>query len=313
VRIRLACFILLLFSSCFGFAQLEVTRFVFQGFAFVCSPTDIAPNSTIDAGSVQVGGAVGVEFCLKNSGPSAITVTAMTATGADFTVNPDQTLPLVVQPHAVSSPGAVFVFAPIAPGTRTSQISFVDDASGSPQTFTLSGTGFTDFGLNSSVPDNTQSVLAGHTASYQMTIQGASIPPGPTAFNGLVSFSCSNLPQGANCAFSPASVQLQSGNESMAVGLDVSTTAPPLASLHDPGFKLWYSLAAVFALVLGASHRRFKKIGLSAFFMILVFAISCGGGSSKPSGPTPTGVFQFTVNATSNSVIHSKNMVLVVR
>ena len=99
----------------------------------------------------------------------------------------------------------------------------------------------------------------------------------------------------------------------MAVGLDVSTTAPPLASLHDPGFKLWYSLAAVFALVLGASQRRFKKIGLSVFFMILVFAISCGGGNSKPSGPTPTGVFQFTVNATSNSVTHSKNMVLVVK
>ena len=314
MRIRLACIILLLFSSCFGFAQLEVTRFVFQGFAFVCSPTDIAPNSTVDVGSVQVGGGAGVDFCLKNSGASAITVTAMTVTGADFSLNPNQTLPLVVQPNAVSPALVVFIFAPIAAGTRTAQISFVDDASGSPQTFTLTGNGFTDFSVDSLVPDDTQTVIAGETAFYHMTLLGASIPPGPTAFNGLVSFSCSNLPQGASCAFAPSSVLLQNGNEFADVGLNVGTTARPAASLHNPGFKLWYSLAAVFALVLGVSRRRFKRIGLSVFFMILVFAISCGGGSGKaPSGPTPAGAFLFTVKATSNTATHSKTMVLVVK
>jgi hypothetical protein len=314
VRIRLASFILLLFSSCFGFAQLQVTRF--DGLSSVCSPTVIAPNSTMDAGSVQVGGGVGEIFCLENSGASAITVTAITVTGADFSLSPNEMPPIVVQPNPVISPPlVVFVFAPSAAGTRTAQISFVDNASGSPQAFTLSGTGFTDFGLGSARLDNTQTVIAGHTASYPMTILGASIPPGPTAFNGVVSFSCSNLPQGASCAFSPGSVQLQNGMEFMNIGLDVGTTARPVASLHDSGFKLWYSLAAVFALVLGASRSRFKRIGLSVFFMILVFAISCGGGSSSkaPSGPTPAGTFQFIVNGTSNGVTRSKNLVLVVQ
>jgi hypothetical protein len=312
VRIRLVSFILLLFSSCFGFAQLQVT--VFNGVSFVCSQTVIAPNSTIDVGSVQVGNGAGVDFCLKNSGASAITVTAISVTGADFSLNVNQTLPLVVQPNAVAETLATFLFAPIAPGTRTAQIGFVDDASGSPQTFTLSGTGFTDFGLNTLLPDDTRTIFGGQTALYPMTLLGATIPPGPTAFNGLVSFSCSNLPQGASCAFSPGSVQLQSGNEFMDVGLNVGTTARPTASLHNPGFNLWYSLAAVFALVLGASRRRFKRIGISLLFMALVFAISCGGGSSSkvPPGPTPAGTFTFTVNATSNSVTHSKNLVLVV-
>ncbi|HVG90492.1 MAG TPA: hypothetical protein VNB54_03285, partial [Alphaproteobacteria bacterium] len=186
--------------------------------------------------------------------------------------------------------------------------------SGSPQTFTLTGTGFTDFSLGAFVPDGTQAVFAGQTASYPMGLLGATSPPGPTAFNGLVSFSCSNLPQGASCAFSPSSVLLQSGNEFMHIDLSVGTTARPSASLHNPGFKLWYSLAAVFALVLGTSRRRFKRIGISLFFIILVFAISCGGGSSKPpSGPTPAGIFQFIVNATSNNVTHSQNLVLVVK
>ncbi|HSK45932.1 MAG TPA: hypothetical protein VLA83_18805, partial [Candidatus Binatia bacterium] len=208
---------------------------------------------------------------------------------------------------------AGFTFAPTTAGTRTAQMSLVDDASGSPQTFTLSGTGFTDFGLNTLVPgDNTQTVTAGQTAFYPMTVLGAAIPPGPTTFSGLVTLSCSNLPQGASCAFSPASVQLQSGNEFVNVGLNVSTTARPAASLHNPGFKLGYSLAAVFALVLGASSRRFNKSGLLLCFTLLGFFISCGGGSKVPSGPTPAGTFPFAVNASSNGVTHSKTLVLVV-
>jgi hypothetical protein len=307
------CFILLLFFSCFGFAQLQVT--VFTGVSLGCSHTVIAPNSTIDVGSLQVGTSAGMALCLINTGTSAITVSTITVTGADFSPSSGTVLPLVLQPGAGSTIVAGFNFAPTSAGTKTAQMTFVDNASGSPQTFTLSGTGFTDFGLNMLVPGtNTQTVTAGQGTDYQLVLQGAAIPPGPTAFNGLVSFSCSNLPQGASCTFSPASVPLQSNvTEFGEFNLNVSTTARPAASLHDPGFKLWYSLAAVFALVLGASRRRFKRIGLSLFFTILVFVISCGGGSTKvPPGPTPAGTFQFTVNATSSGVTHSKNMVLVV-
>ena len=190
-------------------------------------------------------------------------------------------------------------------------MSFVDDASGSPQTFTLSGTGFTDFGLNTLVPgDNTQTVTAGQIADYAMLIEGASSPPGPAVFSGLVSFSCSNLPQGASCTFSPASTLLpqNAGN----FGLAVSTTARPAASLHTPGFKLWYTLAGTFALIFAVSGRRFTRIGLFLCFILMGFVISCGGSSKAPPGPTPAGTFPFSVNASSNGVTHSKNMVLVV-
>lgn len=312
MRIRLVCFFILLFSSCFGFAQLQVT--VFTGVSLGCSKTVIAPNSTIDVGSLQVGTSAGVALCLVNTGTSAISVTGVTVTGADFSPSLGLVLPLVVQPGAGSPIAAGFNFAPTVAGTRTAQITFLDNASGSPQTFTLSGTGFTDFGLNMLVPGtNTQTITAGQTADYAMVISGAAVPPGPTAFNGLVSFSCSNLPQGASCTFSPASELLQSGNESVDFNLAVSTTARPAASLHSPGFKLWYSLATVFALVLGASRRRFNMVGLFLCFIVLAFAISCGGGSTKaPPGPTPAGTFQFTVNGSSNGVTHSKTMVLVV-
>jgi len=312
MRIRLVCFILLLFSSCFGFAQLQVT--VFTGVSLGCSRTVIAPNSTIDIGSLQVGTSAGVAFCLVNTGTSTITVTTVTVTGADFSPSVGLLLPLVIQPNAASPVVAGFNFAPTVAGTRTGQISLVDDASGSPQTFTLSGTGFTDFGLNMLVPGtNTQTVTAGQGIDYQLTLSGAAIPPGPTAFNGLVSFSCGNLPQGASCTFSPASGPLGPTGEFLDINLNVSTTARPAASLHNPGSKLWYALAAVFALVLGASRGRFNRIGLLLCFILMGFMISCGGGSAKvPPGPTPAGTFPFSVNASSNGVTHSKTLVLVV-
>jgi hypothetical protein len=310
VRIRLMSFFILLFSSCFGFAQLQVT--VFTGVSLGCSRTVIAPNSTIDIGSLQVGTSAPEGFCLVNSGTSTITVTALTVIGADFSAT-GNLLPLVLQPNAASPVVIGFTFAPTSAGTKTAQMTLVDDASGSPQTFTLSGTGFADFGLNTLVPgDNTQTVTAGQIADYAMLLEGASIPPGPTAFSGLVSFSCSNLPQGASCNFSPASALLPQNAGDF--GLAVSTTARPAASLHSPGSKLFYTLATVFALVLGASRRRFNRLGLVVCFILLGFVISCGGGSSKvPSGPTPAGTFPFSVNASSNGVTHSKTLVLIVK
>ena len=311
MRIRLVVFILLAFSSCFSFAQLQVT--VFTGVSLGCSRTVIAPNSTIDIGSLQVGTSASGALCLINTGTSTITVTGVTVTGADFSLGNGTLLPLVLQPNGGSPMVAGFNFAPTSAGTKTAQMTLVDDASGSPQTFTLSGTGFTDFGLNTLVSgDNTQTVTAGQIADYAMLIEGASIPPGPTAFSGLVSFSCSNLPQGASCTFSPASALLPKNAGDF--GLAVSTTARPAASLHNPNLKLWYSLATVFAIVLGASCKSFSRIGLVLCFILLGFVISCGGGSTKvPPGPTPAGTFPFSVNASSNGVTHSKTLVLIVK
>jgi hypothetical protein len=311
VRIRLVSFILLLFSSCIGFAQLQVS--VFTGVSLGCSHTVIVPNSTIDVGSVQVGASEGLALCLINTGTSAITVNTITVTG-DFGPSAGTVLPLVIQPNALPAVVAGFVFTPTSAGTRTAQVTFVDTASGSPQNFTLSGTGFTDFGLNTfTAGDNTNTVTAGQAVDYLLTVSGAVAPPGATAFNGILSFSCSNLPQGASCAFSPALAPLQPTNEFLQVDVTVSTTARPAASLHKPGSRLWYSFATVFALLLSASRRRFKRISAVLCFAALALTISCGGSSKAPPGPTPAGTFPFSVNATSNGVTHSKNLVLIVK
>ena len=310
--IRWSCFVLLMFCACCSFGQLQFV--VFSGLVLGCDSNPLPPNATIDAGSMQIGLSGSAFLCLVNTGPTPITVTSITLSTTDFDGS-GNTLPIVVQPNKGSSPVVGFNFKAIAAGTKTAQVSFIDDAPGSPQTFTLSGTGFTDFGLNTFLTaSNLQTVTAGQTAFYTMSATGAAIPPGPTAFTGAVTLSCSNLPPGASCAFSPTPVALLPGNEFINFQLNVSTTARPVASLRSPGLKLWYSLAAVFALALAASGKPFKRPAILACFLILGLLTSCGGGSSGGSiTPTPAGTFSFVVNGTSNGVTHSKTMVLVVK
>ncbi len=310
--LRLSFFVLLLSCACSSFGQLQFS--VDNGLVLGCDSTPLPPNATIDVGSMQIGQSGSAGLCLVNTGATPITVTSITLSTTDFNGS-GNVLPIVVQPNKGSVPIVGFNFTATAAGTKTAQVSFVDDASGSPQTFTLSGTGFTDFGLNTFLTaSNSQTVTAGQTAAYTMSAEGATSPPGPTNFTGALTLSCSNLPPGASCAFTPIPVALLPGNEFMNFQMNVSTTARPAASLQRPGVKLWYSLAAVFALALAASRKPFKRLAILACFLVLGLVTSCGGGSSSgPPPPTPAGTFSFVVNGNSNGVTHSKAMVLVVK
>lgn len=308
---RLFCFILLLSCSCCSFAQLQFTAF--SGLVLGCNSDPYPANATIDAGSIQVGQNISAGICIVNTGASTVTLSAATVSTTDFDGSANA-FPIVIQPNKGSIAIVGFNFTATAAGTKTAQLSFVDDAPGSPQTFTLSGTGFADFGLNMFLTaSNVQTVTAGQFAAYTMSVTGAAIPPGPTAFTGVVILSCSSLPPGASCTFSPNAVNLAPGIEFQNLGLNISTTARPAASLHGPG-KLWYSAAAVFALALAASGKRFKRVAQLACVLGLGLTISCGGGSSSgPPSPTPAGTYSISVNATSNNISHSKTIVLVVK
>lgn len=137
---RLCCFILLLSSSCCSFGQLQFS--VDSGLVLGCDSTPLPPGSAIDVGSMQVGQSGSAFLCLVNTGPAPITVTSITLSTTDFDGS-GNVLPIVVQPNKGTVPVVGFDFKAIAAGTKTAQVSFIDDAPGSPQTFTLSGTGFT--------------------------------------------------------------------------------------------------------------------------------------------------------------------------
>jgi len=309
MRSWLGPFFLVLFGTCLTSAQLQFTQ---EMKVLQCDQTVIAPNSTIDVGALQVGLSTPSPICIVNTGTAPITLTNITVTGSDFNANGSPTLPAVIQPNQ-TAPAFVAdaTFVPTAAGTRTGQISFTDDATGSPQTFNLSGTGFTDFGLNLNLTvSNKQTVTAGQIAEYLMSISGATSPPGPSFFNGAVSLSCGNLPPGASCTFPSGAITLQNGMEFVAFEAKISTTGGTATSRQTPGSKLWYSLAVFLALALALPRNRRKAAALMAC-LLLALVVSCGG-SSKTT-PTPSGTFPFSVNASANGVTHSKTMVLIVK
>lgn len=75
---------------------------------------------------------------LTNSGTAATTITAITATGAGFTVAPG-TLPRTVAAGGTTT--FTVTFAPTAVGAATGSVSIASNAAGSPLTVALTGTG----------------------------------------------------------------------------------------------------------------------------------------------------------------------------
>src|SRR5207253_10469172 len=97
-----------------------------------------ASYSSISFGSVQVGNSSAQSETLNNSGDSSVNITQANLTGSAFSVN-GLSLPVTV------IPGQSFtfnvVFAPNTAGSVTGSISVVSDASNSPLTISLFGTG----------------------------------------------------------------------------------------------------------------------------------------------------------------------------
>lgn len=118
------------------------------------------PQATLSAGSIDFG-TVGLRktsapqaVTMTNSGSAPLVISSTSLGGADagdFHVNSDGCGGATVAPGASCT--AMVTFAPSATGARTAQIAFTDNASGSPHTAFLTGTG-TDTGtLTGTVSD----------------------------------------------------------------------------------------------------------------------------------------------------------------
>jgi hypothetical protein len=131
---------------------------------------------------------------------------------------------------------------------------------------------------------STQSVMAGQSATYSLTVT----PVGSTTFPNAVSFSCSGLPAGATCS-NPQISLAASGAQT--IGLTISTLGPnsavikPVAQKHNRApFLLWVSAVGI---VIGGFARRPSSRRRAMLSLVLTCALilpSCGGGSSSGGG-----------------------------
>jgi hypothetical protein len=159
-----------------------------------------------------------------------------------------------------------------------------------------------DFTMDAS-PQNA-TIKAGQSATFNITVN----PVGD--LTSTVGFSCSGLPAGASCSFSPGSLTPGTNPVSTTLTLTTTTqsTAAPLAA-RRPGLFVWpFSVAGFFSLLLfvilrSRSTARRPRILWAAMAAGLLLMASCGGGggSGTTSGQTgtPTGSSSITVTATS--------------
>jgi hypothetical protein len=162
---------------------------VISGGALSLLPTSLS----FSAGTVGTTSAPQV-VRLMNTGIAAVTVTAISISGDYAQTNTCGNLPSVLNVGASCT--FSITFTPVGTGTRQGTLSITDDAAGSPQTVSLTGTGNPVFSLSA---NTRSSVIVIGTASTTFTVSASA----PSSFIDEITLSCSS---GATCAFDPTSI-----------------------------------------------------------------------------------------------------------
>lgn len=163
------------------------------------SGTGIGPAASVSPGSLSFAPQVvnttspAKSVTLTNTGETTLHISSVSTSG-DFSRSNNCGALLLAGAKCTIN----VTFKPAAYGTRAGSLTIGDDATGSPQTVGLSGTGL-DYSLSSSPSSVT--VNSGSSALYTVNVKAL----GGT-FSSAVSLSCSGLPAASACSFSHASV-----------------------------------------------------------------------------------------------------------
>jgi hypothetical protein len=165
-------------------------------------------------------------------------------------------------------------------------------------------------------------VAAGQSATLSATLT----PTG--GFTQQVTFSCSGLPAGAACSFTPGAIVPSNG--AAKATLTITTTPRKSGALHRGTGGVFFALTLPLlgvVMVGGGKRRAWARIAvLGALCVVLVLvSTSCGGfsgSSSQPPNPpsgggggggTPAGAYTVVVTAQGGGVSHTANVRLTVQ
>ncbi len=287
--------------------------------AVVTAPAvTLSPTSLTFASQTDGTTSVAQTLTLTNSGNVALTITGITAFG-DFA----QTNTCATTVAAGSSCTISSTFTPTAAGTRTGTLTISDNASGSPQTVALSGTGVALNGGGAVFTVSSNSTALTIASPGGTTTATISLSP-QSGFSGAVNLTCAVTYQGQGTPSSPPTCSLnppqaQITGSPISSTLTVSTTAASAAAMPKRLFDN-YRLALAALLFLGVLPRRRLRSGL-LFAALCSVALSgtlgCSPGKSGSGNNTPTpnpgtttGNYQVTVTATSGTVTTSTTIPL---
>src|SRR5260370_1104072 len=260
---------------------------------------------------------------LSNTGNASLNLTSVSASG-DFA----QTNTCGSSVAASANCTISVTFTPTASGSRTGTLSITDNASGSPQSVSLTGIGSTatrDFSLFASPTSGT--ITAGQSATFTLNVS----PSG--GFNQVVGLACSGAPQAGTCTISPNSGTLNRSSASTAT-LTVTTTVRGMLGPQTgprwifPGLpamgerieltKILWLMATLALLGLLAGRRRQVRLALEFAILMVVLGAGCAGAvkSTATGSGTPAGTYTLTLTGASgvgsSALNHSINLTLTV-
>jgi len=172
-----------------------------------------------------------------------------------------------------------------------------------------------DFSLALSTQSATVSVGESTTISVNSSAVGG--------FNSAINLSCSGLPAGVNCSFSPVSITPGSSTakSTLTVAASSTYTAPGYAVPMTMG---WLPLSGLGLAGMVFAGRREKRVaarkaalwigGAIVLTLVLLFSVGCGGGSSSQMNAAnhPNHVTMM-VPGTSGSIVHSTPVTLTIQ
>lgn len=208
----------------------------------------------------------------------------------------------------------------IAAGSYTIQVVGTAGSTLNRAAVTLVVEAVPDFSIHPASGSTSQTVSAGQTASFSLSLQGSG------TFSGTVNLSCAVTPAataGPTCILSSSSEQI-SGTTAQTVTVKVATTAPsttamlplvgiPPTSLVSGWTMLYGTILAGFVWLALRSRKRVPALFAP---LLLLAAVSCGGGGSSSSHNTPgtpAGTYTATVTATSATLSHTMALQVTVQ
>jgi len=292
-----------------------------------------ASPTSLGFGNLTTGTSATQSVILTNAGNSALTLSQDTLTGSGFSVT-GLALPLTLS--AGQSTSISVAFAPTTTGNFSGTISVTSNATNSPATITLSGTGVqpqisvipasTSFGnvsvgstgsqtLTISNPGTaslslTQALLSGTGFSISGLALPLSVPPGGTS-----SFAVSFAPASAGSFSGNLTLVNNSPNSPFVVALSGTGVTPTLQLSASPTSLSFGSLTTgtsatqTVALTntgnssVSLSQDTLTGVGFSLTGLALPLTLSAGQSTafSVVFAPTTTGNFSGTVTVTSNA------------
>jgi hypothetical protein len=277
------------------------------GAATLLPQATLSPSPLNFSGSTTVGSsATALPMTLSNGGSATLSITSISVTGANAS-SFAQTNNCGTSVAAGSSCIISVTFTPTSAAALTAAISVVDNATGSPQSAVVTGTGSASvtggiFTVTSSTPAVT--VQPGGVAQFNLLIA-----PLGGSYNNLVTLSATGLPSGAQVSFLPVAATPGSAGAPSVMSIQTTTGLArvelPDQHGHSP-VPLLAMLAGLPLLGFAGNLRRLRRcrgrwmlLGLATLAILPLLALSgCGGGYFGPAPKT----YVVTVTGTSGSL-----------